>query len=109
MVSTQALRRALCTRRCQLSKNTAREIFVDFRMSGNWLENSCLGILIPIMFAAMADEDASLLFNFLDPNPGASSYFESSMLARDDRNIARCNLSMDIEKMFFQIAEARTL
>ena len=41
-----------------------RKVFFDFTMAGNWLGNFGNGILIPVVLAAVADEDTAEFLNF---------------------------------------------
>ena len=50
----------------KLTKNAAREVFINFIMSRDRLANLALWLLIPVVFAAVPDEDGPSLFYFLD-------------------------------------------
>jgi hypothetical protein len=47
----------------QLPQNMAGKMLLDFAMAGDRLTHAGSGILVPIVPAAMTDEDASLLLN----------------------------------------------
>ena len=50
----------------KLLQNGTREMFIDLAMTRNGLRDFGGGILIPVVFAAVADEDRTLGFNLLD-------------------------------------------
>lgn len=50
----------------KLTKNAAREVFINFIMSRDRLTNLGLWLLIPVVLAAVLDEEGPSLFYFLD-------------------------------------------
>lgn len=61
---------------CKLFQNMAGQEFFDFCVAGNRLSHSGAGVLIPIVFAAVANEDAPHLLdtrNQLAPLQATSS------------------------------------
>ena len=50
----------------KLTKNAAREVLINFIMARDRLANLCLWLLIPVVLAAVPDEEGPSLFYFLD-------------------------------------------
>jgi hypothetical protein len=50
----------------KLTKNAAREVFINFIMSRDRLTNLGLWLLIPVVLAAVPDEQGPSLFYFLN-------------------------------------------
>ena len=50
----------------KLTKNAAREVFINFIMSRDRLTNLGLWLLIPVVLAAVPDKEGPSLFYFLD-------------------------------------------
>jgi hypothetical protein len=47
-------------------QNVPGEMFLDFAVARHGLGDFCGGILIPIMFSAVTNEDATKFFNLFD-------------------------------------------
>jgi len=50
----------------EFAEDAAGEVLVDFGMTGNGLANFGLGLLIPVVFSAVAKKRGARLLDFLD-------------------------------------------